>query len=318
MKKLICLILSLLLLLTFPLSVNADTHEDLFAGKVNTAGGNLNVRSSPSLESYIKASVKNGTLITVLSENGSFYYVRYGNSSYGYCHKSYIRITSENGVIVNTGWGNLNVRTGAGTSYSVKDSLSKGEKAVVLSENGLWSEVLYKGNKTGYVKSSYLKNIPPKNKAVSLAVPYFKQTDSRWSWIEIGNSGKTIGKIGCATTSIAMIESYRKGYNIYPDTMSKKLSYSSSGNLYWPTDYKITLSQDGYLQRIYDSLSQGKPVLFGAKNRYGTQHWIVITGFSGDKLTPSCFTINDPGSSTRKTLADFSSSYPYFYKFFTY
>ncbi len=318
MKKLICLILSLSLLLTFPLTVNADANEELFAGKVSTAGGNLNVRNAPSLNSYIKTSIKNGNLITVLSENGNFYYVRFGNSSYGYCHKSYIRIISDNGVLVNTEWGNLNVRTGAGTSFSVKDKLSKGEKAVVLSANGSWSRVLYKGNKTGYVKSSYLKNIPVSNKAVSLDVPYFKQTDSRWSWVEIRNSGKTIGKIGCATTSIAMMESFRQKKSITPDVMSKRLSYSASGNVYWPSDYKVTLSSDSYLQKIYSLLKEGKPVLLGAKNRYDSQHWIVITGFTGGELIPSNFTINDPGASSRTTLSQFLNAYPVFYKYFSY
>lgn len=318
MKKLLCLILSLSLILSLPITAAADTDGNIFAGRVSTAGGNLNVRSSPSASSYIKTSIKNGSLITVLSENGSFYYVRYGNSSYGYCHKSYVKIISENAVTVNTEWGNLNVRTGAGTSYSVKDRLGKGEKAVVLSENGSWSEVLYKGNKTGYVKSSYLKSIPVRNRPVSLAVPYFKQTDSRWSWVEIGQSGKTIGKIGCATTSISMIESFRQGENITPDIMSKRLSYSQSGNVYWPSDYKVTLSSDNYLQKIYSVLKEGKPVLFGAKNKYGSQHWIVITGFRGGELIPSNFVINDPGSSSRTALSQFLSIYPVFYKYFSY
>ena len=39
----------------------------------------------------------------------------------------------------------------------------------------------------------------------------------------IGSSGKTIAQIGCATTGIAMLESYRTGSNIYPDAMSRKI-----------------------------------------------------------------------------------------------
>ena len=69
-----------------------------------------------------------------------------------------------------------------------------------------------------------------------------------------------------------MMESYRTGTTIYPDSMSKKLSYSSSGNVYWPSDYKVVTSNSDYLNKIYEKLKEGKPVLFGAKNSYGTQH----------------------------------------------
>ena len=136
---------------------------------------------------------------------------------------------------------------------------------------------------------------------------------------KIGNSGKTIAQIGCVTTGIAMMQSYRTGTTVYPDAMSKKLSYNSSGSVYWPSDYIVTTSSAGYLSRIYELLREGKPVLIGAKNSSGGQHWVVVTGFSGgDTLTASGFTINDPGSASRTNLQQFLNSYPNFYKYFHY
>ena len=115
------------------------------------------------------------------------------------------------------------------------------------------------------------------------------------------------------------MQSYRTGTTIYPDAMSKKLSYSSTGNVYWPSDYTVTTNGSGYLAKIYDILKQGKPVLFGAKNSYGGQYWVVITGYKGgDSLTTSGFIINDPGSKTRTTISQFMNSYPVFYKYFHY
>ena len=115
-----------------------------------------------------------------------------------------------------------------------------------------------------------------------------------------------------------MMESYRTGKTIYPDAMSKKLSYSSSGNVYWPSDYIVTTSSSGYLAKIYDILKSGKPVLFGAKNSQGGQHWVVIKGFRGGNLTASNFIINDPATVSRTTLQQFLNSYPNFYKYFRY
>jgi hypothetical protein len=101
--------------------------------------------------------------------------------------------------------------------------------------------------------------------------------------------------------------------------MASRLSYTASGNVYWPKDYTAIYTSSGYLERIYRELSAGRAVLLGAKTASGGQHWIVITGYvGGNVLTPAGFTINDPGVSTRKTLGDFFEDYPYFYKYFVY
>ena len=116
-----------------------------------------------------------------------------------------------------------------------------------------------------------------------------------------------------------MMESYRTGTTIYPDAMSKKLSYSSSGNVYWPGNYKAVTSSSGYLSKIYEELKESKPVLFGAKKTSGSQHWVVITGYNGGStLTASGFSINDPGSSRRTNLQHLLNEYPNFYKYFYY
>jgi len=63
---------------------------------------------------------------------------------------------------------------------------------------------------------------------------------------------------------------------------------------------------------------QGKPVLLGATNQYGSQHWVVVRGFTGGDLTPANFTIHDPGTYSRTTLQQFLNVYPNFYKYFHY
>ena len=115
-----------------------------------------------------------------------------------------------------------------------------------------------------------------------------------------------------------MVESYRQGKTITPDAMAKQLRYTSGGSVYWPSHYTVTTSSSGYLSRIYDLLKQGKPVLLGATNRYGSQHWVVIRGFTGGSLTPANFTIHDPGTYSRTTLQQFLEIYPNFYKYFHY
>lgn len=320
MKKLLSVILTVVLcsgMLAFAGTARAATLSST-AGIISTSSGRLNVRSGKSTASTVVTSLNKGSYVTLLSKSGSWWYVEYAKGQYGYCHADYIKSVSSSAASVKVQSGNLNVRSGAGTSYAIVGKLAKGENVVVLSQANGWSRILYHGVKTGYVSSQYLSK-GQQYAAISLNVPNFKQTDSRWANVTIGNSGKTIAQIGCTTTAIAMIESYRTGKTIYPDAMSKKLSYSSSGDLYWPSDYQVVLSSTNYLQGIYDQLKQGKPVLFGSKTSGGKQHWVVINGYTGgNSLTASGFTILDPGSNSKTNLQQQLNAYPVFYKYFYY
>lgn len=306
-------------LLSTPMEAGAAS-ADSTAGAVTLTSGWLNVRSGRSTSSSVVATLNDGSYITLMHKSGSWWYVEYADGKYGYCHSDYITPIAGSAATVKLSYGSLNVRSGAGTSYAKKASLYNGETVIVLSTSGDWSRILYHGSSVGWVSSRYLSTAPSGSgyTAVSLAVPRYKQSDSRWANVKIGNSGKTMSQIGCVTTSIAMMESYRTGSTITPADMARRLSYTSSGSVYWPEDYNVS-SSGGYLSRIYSLLKQGKPVLFGAKNSYGGQHWVIITGYTGgSSLTASGFTINDPGSGSRTTLQQFLNSYPNFYKYFYY
>lgn len=317
-RRTLSLILLLALIIGFlvkPPEAQAATTSSK-AGAVTTSSSKLNVRSQASSGSSVVASLKKGSYITLISKSGSWWKVEYAKGKYGYCHADYITIVQGSPVTVTTQSGALNVRSGAGTGYSKVATLSKGEVVIFLSTSNGWSRVLYHGTKTGYVSAQYLSNY---YSAVSMSVPSFKQTDGRWANITIGTSGKPFSQIGCATTAIAMMESYRTGTTIYPDAMAKKLTYTASGNVYWPSHYTTVTNSSGYLSAIYNKLKQGRPVLFGAVNAYGSQHWVVITGYTGGtSLTASGFAIHDPGTYSRTNLQQFLNVYPTFYKYFYY
>ncbi len=305
-----------LMLLLIALSPGAQAAANIKAGAVTTAGGSLNVRTQPSTASPTAASLKKGSYITLHSRSGDWWKVEYDKGLFGYCHANYITVVQGTAVSVNIRSGSLNVRSGPGTQYGKAASLYAGEPVLLLSADGGWSRILYHGTKTGYVSSQYLSGY---YSPVSLSVPNFKQTDSRWADKMVGTSGKPFSQIGCATTAVAMMESARQGRTIYPDVMSQQLRYTPSGDLYWPSHYTASTDPSGYLERIYQKLTQGKPVLLGMKNAYGSQHFVVVTGFTGgDTLTAGRFTIHDPGTYSRTNLQQLRDGYPTFYKFYTY
>lgn len=326
MKKSICVcvftIIFTALMACSPFSyVNAaNENTPSVAGIVRTSSGALNVRAAASTGSNVVGSVKNGSYISVIEPSGSFYKVLYASGNVGFCHKNYIDlITDSYGAYVNTTSSSLNVRSGPSTAYGIVSSLYKGEAVVVLSSHGGFYKVLYRGTNVGYASSSFVKKRSSGGSSsgyhsVNLNVPSFKQYDSRWSSVRLGNSSKTIYESGCLTTAIAMERSYSYGYTVTPATVARGSSYTSGGSIYWPSSYGFLTGSD-YLNTIYSLLKQGKPVIVGAKNKYGGQHWVIVKGFTPNgSLSADDFLINDPGSSTRKTLSSFFSAYPYFYK----
>ena len=299
----------------FPLPANA-AGADSQAGQVSISSGYLNVRSTASSGSAKVAALSKGSLVTLISRSGSWWRVEYAKGKYGYCHADYIKTVTGTPVTVQTNSSSLNVRSGPGTSYGKTGALAKGETVLVLSTANGWSRILYHGTKTGYVSAQYLSS---GYSAVSLWVRNLKQFDTRWAELEVATSGKTFSQIGCATTAIAMVEGHRTGKNITPDEMARQLRYTPSGSVYWPEHYSVVTNGADLLAGIYNRLKQGKPVLFGATNAYGSQHWVVITGFTGgNSLTASRFAIQDPGSNSRTNLQQFLNVYPNFYKYFFY
>jgi uncharacterized protein YgiM (DUF1202 family) len=252
-----------------------------------------------------------------VERSGEWWRVEYADGKLGYCHSAYLSEIDASPARVQVS-SSLNVRSGPGTGYSRTASLYSGEGVLVLSRSGDWSRILFDGSRTGWVSSQYLTTGTSDSSQIRLSVPYYRQDDSRWAHVKLGSSGKTMAKIGCATTGIAMLESYRSGSAVTPDAMAKKLKYTASGSVYWPSDYTAVTSSSGYLRKILTLLKAGKPVLLGATNSYGGQHWVVITGFAGGDVTSANFTIHDPGTSSRTTLAQFLKAYPNFYKFFHY
>lgn len=162
---------------------------------------------------------------------------------------------------------------------------------------------------------------------MALDVPYYMQTDSRWKDVYIDT--KTIGAVGCTTTCMAMICSYKQSEEYTPDEMVDILSYSGN-DLLWSSvtslGFKRTIcSRDGnsgisqaYMKEIYNALQADKPVMVGATSSStstSNQHWIVVTGYNGaiDVFDASGFEIQDPSSTSRNTLQEFLNYKPYMY-----
>lgn len=305
MKKITKLIA--LTALTATLALGAKAAD----GGIVNVDTRLNVRTAPSTSASVKTKLWDGQVITLHEKEGNFFYVEYAPNSFGYISADYVNPLNLKTATVAVSWGTLNVREGASTSSKIKDTLNKGESVLILGTYGSFYKVLYDGNTVGYASKDYLTvgTTSTSGKAISLSVPSYKQFN--YSSLRLPGSGESVATHGCAVTSLAMTESYRTGKTVTPKTVIANERFTSSGALYWPSVYTYGGSS---LSAVYDKLAAGKPVIVHVKKSNGSTHFAVIYGFSGGALTAANFKISDPGSYTRKTLADLYKEYPVFVK----
>ena len=212
-----------------------------------------------------------------------------------------------------------------GTSYTIPGSY--------VTKTGTYSIDVYAilGNQQDYDNAVITVQTNPSS-GISLNVPYYSQTDSKWGSLKLGNGKNTISSHGCLITSLAMIHEYTTGTVHTPVYMNENLAFSTgSGNAQWwsiadlgyfrdvsmRTSNNLAVIPDSDdLKKIYVPLSEGNPVMVGVSrlsDRDTGSHFVVVNGYTGDgrSFSASDFTILDPNSTTRKTLKDLLKDKPY-------
>lgn len=279
----------------------------------------LNVRESASLSSAVKTRLWDGQVITLHYKEGNFWYTEYAPNSFGYVSADYVDTLELKSGRVTTASTQLNVRAAASASAGVKDKLSKGEDVLILGTYGDFYKVLYRGNLVGYASKAYITldgegNVSNGNfSAVKLSLPSYKQYN--YKSLRLPGSGESVATHGCAVTSLAMTESFRLGRTVTPKSVIAEQRFTSTGALYWPSEYSVG---DTSLYFIYSRLKSGSPVIIHVKTNGGTSHFAVINGFSGGNLDAKNFSLLDPGSATRQTLAGLLKDYPNIVKTLSY
>ena len=142
----------------------SSTTTTTQSGTIKVSGA-LNVRSGAGPGYSVIGSWSNGANVEIVETSGSWYKIKYG-SGYGYVSKDYVTVSSSSS---NSGSSSstttqsgtikvsdaLNVRSGAGTSYSVIGSLSNGANVEIVETSGSWYKIKY-GSGYGYVSKDYV------------------------------------------------------------------------------------------------------------------------------------------------------------------
>lgn len=142
------------------------------------------------------------------------------------------------------------------------------------------------------------------------------QTDSRWGSIQLGSSGATMSRIGCAVTSLAKLvvhsgsateETFDPGKLC--NYLSKNGGFDSSGNIYWTvvtglvpefhfcayTSFKTTTEAEKVAE-LEKYIQDGYYMAVSVKNR---GHWVAV-----DYVKDGEVYIMDPASNAKTNLFD--------------
>ena len=124
----------------------------------------LNVRSGPSTSYGITTKLYKGDKVEILETSNGWHKIKASNGKIGWVSGDYIKVSSGSTSQPSTSTTkatvtatSLNVRSGAGTSYSVITKLPKGTVVDVLesASNG-WKKIKTSGGTTGWVSGEYL------------------------------------------------------------------------------------------------------------------------------------------------------------------
>ena len=150
----------------------------------------------------------------------------------------------------------------------------------------------------------------------------WKQKGETWSETPMGNSGRTIGSIGCLVTSIAM-QIARSGVPVTvsdfnPGTFVEQLNanggFDGYGNFSWAVASSVApsfqyqgkvfvegMSREQKLATITDLVSQPNTYVVAEVMGNTGQHWVAINSVNGDSIV-----MMDPGSSATDLWSEYN------------
>ena len=120
----------------------------------------LRLRDTPATDGAILATAPSNAKLVVLEEAGDGWYKVSYNAVEGYMAGEYLTVsTSMDAALgygkVNSDVSSLNIRSGAGTGYSVLSSVSGGTVLELIGVQDGWYKVVH-GGARGYVSSDYI------------------------------------------------------------------------------------------------------------------------------------------------------------------
>ena len=202
-NRIVGLILAMVLLVG-SIPTNVFAAGDIMYGIGFITGSSVRLRNEANTDSDIVDTTNKGEVVVVVSKLDEWYKVIYDLKE-GYIHSDYVDAAkSENAEL---GYGKINgsgvnLRSGAGTSYSKVVTGGKGDKVYIIGISDGWYKVIFK-NKVCYIRSDYvdLTEIPYENKASSNSPKFFRGGKSTGTEVSAGALGGSANSSSSSSSS---------------------------------------------------------------------------------------------------------------------
>ena len=275
---------------------------DAYASQTGTVtASTLNIRSGAGTSYSVITKAHKGESVDILDTSNGWYKVKLSNGKIGWASSDYItRVSNSNSNLQNgtsiSGYGKvtastLNVRSGAGTNYSVVTKVYKGDKVNLLESSNGWYKVKLSNGKVGWASSDYITKINNSN------------NDSSNNNSQSGTSISGYGKVTASTlnvrsgagTSYSVVTKAYKGDKVELLESSNgwyKIKLSS-GKVGWASSDYITKINNSNNDSSNNNSQSGTSIsgygkvtasTLNVRSGAGTSYSVVTKAYKGDKV----------------------------------
>ncbi len=241
--RVICVILSAVIVVSVAfIAISSITAGAVSAGQYGYINGSyVNLRSGAGTSYSVVTTMSNNTAFSYVDSklyNDNWYKIKLlSNSKTGYVHKDYVKSATTTTGYVNS--SDVNLRSGAGTNYSVVTTMSKNTKFTYISTSlysSNWYHIMLSNGKTGYIYKSYATK---------------DSTTSTSATTTSASSSTVTGYVNASDVNLR--SGAGTSYSVVT-TMSKNTQFTFiSTSLYNSNWYNIKLSngKTGYIYKTY-------------------------------------------------------------------
>ena len=232
----------------------------------------LNVRSGPASSYSVIGKLKRGAQVKVTAIQGDFCRIESTDGTVGYVARQYLTAVSSSATAAPTARPTsaatasvystyrvtaslLNVRSGAGTGYSVVEKIKLGTVVGCISESGQWLQVRLPSGRTGWVMRNYVTYVSSQSATTAPTAtpkPAATATPSATS----STSGLEAGDIYITTANVNLRSGPGTSYST--KRVLNKGTYVTLKNKY-STDWYFVRTADGiygYVKKTYLSYNK--------------------------------------------------------------